>query len=114
MRLLTQDHSLVRRLQETGRLSPEDAQTYEYRNVLLQALGQDSALSADTFALELPPAGKLLLCGDGLCGVVPPEALAMPADGTNGSTRYTPSPGARAWIYQDLRSGQWYLQGWFG
>lgn len=45
---------------------------------------------------------------------VPPEALAMPADGTNGSTRYTPSPGARAWIYQDLRSGQWYLQGWFG
>ena len=76
LRLLTQDHSLVRRLQETGRLSPEDAQTYEYRNVLLQALGQDSALSADTFALELPPAGKLLLCSDGLCGVVPPEALA--------------------------------------
>lgn len=45
---------------------------------------------------------------------IPPEALAMPADGTNGRTRYTPSPGARAWIYQDLRSGQWYLQGWFG
>lgn len=44
--------------------------------MLLQALGQDSALSADTFALELPPAGKLLLCSDGLCGVVPPEALA--------------------------------------
>ena len=76
LRLLTQDHSLVNRLQETGRLSAEDAQNYQYRNVLLQALGQESALTADTFALDLPPAGKLLLCTDGLCGVVPREQLA--------------------------------------
>ena len=76
LRLLTEDHSLVRRLQETGRLSAEDAQTFQYRNVLLQALGQESALTADTFALDLPPAGKLLLCSDGLCGVLSLEALA--------------------------------------
>lgn len=75
LRLLTEDHSLVQRLQETGRLSAEDAQTYQYRNVLLQALGQDSALMADTFALDLPAAGKLLLCSDGLCGVVPLQQL---------------------------------------
>jgi protein phosphatase len=57
-------------------LTPEDARTYQYRNVLLQALGQESALSADTFALDLPPQGQLLLCSDGLCGVVPREQLA--------------------------------------
>ena len=76
LRLLTEDHSLVRRLQDTGQLSDEDARTYQYRNVLLQALGQESALSADTFALDLPPGGKLLLCSDGLSATLVPDALA--------------------------------------
>jgi protein phosphatase len=76
LRPLTEDHSLVRRLQETGRLSAEDAQTFQYRNVLLQALGQAGALTADTFALDLPPRGKLLLCSDGLCGLVAAEEMA--------------------------------------
>ena len=76
LRLLTHDHSLVRRLQDTGQLTAEVARTHEYRNVLLQALGQASALSADTFALDLAAEGRLLLCSDGLCGVVPREQLA--------------------------------------
>jgi protein phosphatase len=76
LRPLTEDHSLVRRLQETGRLSEEDAQVFQYRNVLLQAVGQDSALTADTFSLDLPDTGKLLLCSDGLCGLVSLEDMA--------------------------------------
>lgn len=76
LRPLTEDHSLVRRLQETGRLSAEDAQTFQYRNVLLQALGQDGALTADTFSLPMPDSGKLLLCSDGLCGLVSLEEMA--------------------------------------
>lgn len=84
LRLLTEDHSLVRRLQETGQLSAEDARTYQYRNVLLQALGQESALIADTFALDLPDSGRLLLCSDGLCGVVSAEALASIVNGGRG------------------------------
>lgn len=76
LRLLTEDHSLVRRLQDTGQLTDEDARTYQYRNVLLQALGQESALSSDTFALDLPPGSTLLLCSDGLSAVVPAEELA--------------------------------------
>jgi len=78
LRRLTEDHSLVRRLQDTGQLTDEDARTYQYRNVLLQALGQESALSADTFALDLPSGGTLLLCSDGLSAVVPDEELAAP------------------------------------
>lgn len=63
-------------MQDTGQLTDEDARTYQYRNVLLQALGQESALSADTFALDLPPGSTLLLCSDGLSAVVPAEELA--------------------------------------
>lgn len=76
LRQLTEDHSLVRRLQDTGQLTDEDARTYQYRNVLLQALGQESALSADTFVLDLPPDCTLLLCTDGLSAVVAHEELA--------------------------------------
>lgn len=76
LRPLTEDHSLVRRLQEAGRLSEEDAQHFQYRNVLLQAVGRDSALTADTFSLDLPDTGKLLLCSDGLCGLVSLEEIA--------------------------------------
>ncbi len=72
---LTEDHSLVRRLQETGRLSAEEAPNFQYRNVLLRALGQAGALTADTVALEMPDAGKLLLCSDGLCGLVSVEEM---------------------------------------
>lgn len=70
LRALTKDHSLVRKLQERGKLSAEEAHAYQYRNILLQALGQESALEIDTFAVEAPPQSKLLLCSDGLCGFV--------------------------------------------
>jgi protein phosphatase len=67
---LTTDHSLVRKLQETGRLSPDQAEQYQYRNVLLQALGQDVALDIETVVIDLPARGTLLLCSDGLSGYV--------------------------------------------
>lgn len=76
LQMLTEDHSLVRRLQETGRLSLEDAQNFQYRNVLLQALGQNGSLTADTFSLDLPARARLLLCSDGLCGIVSPAQMA--------------------------------------
>ena len=65
---LTTDHSLVRKLQETGRLSPDQAEQYQYRNVLLQALGQDIALDIETLVVELPSRGRLMLCSDGVSG----------------------------------------------
>lgn len=68
---LTTDHSLVRKLQETGRLSPDQVDQYQYRNVLLQALGQEVALDIETLVVELPSRGTLLLCSDGLSSYVP-------------------------------------------
>jgi serine/threonine protein phosphatase PrpC len=67
---LTRDHSLVQRLQDSGKLTPEEARDYQYRNVLLRALGQADALEVDFSAHALPTQGKLLLCSDGLCGQV--------------------------------------------
>ncbi len=69
------DHSLVQRLQDEGQLTAEEAQYYQYRNVLLRALGQEDPLEVDTYFRSLPHKGKLLLCSDGLCGLVEDKVL---------------------------------------
>jgi len=72
---LTQDHSLVRRLEELGHLNKEEAATYPHRNVLIRAVGQGEAIDADVFTIPFPHGSTLMLCTDGLWGVVPDEAI---------------------------------------
>jgi len=68
--LLTRDHSLVRRLEELGQITPDEAAIHPQRNVLYRALGQADFLEADIFTAPFPQPGHLLLCSDGLWGVV--------------------------------------------
>ena len=68
--VLTTDHSLVQRLQDVGQLTAEEATFYQYRHILLRALGQGEEIEVDTYMRLLPPTGKLLLCTDGLSGIV--------------------------------------------
>lgn len=67
---LTRDHSLVRRLEELGHLSHAEAEKYPHRNVLYRALGQGEVMEPDIFTIPFTPGGTLLLCSDGLWGVV--------------------------------------------
>ncbi len=67
---LTRDHSLVKRLEELGHLSKDEAENFPHRNVLIRALGQGETLEADIFTTPFPQGGYLLLCSDGLWGVV--------------------------------------------
>jgi protein phosphatase len=60
------DHSLVQRLQEVGQLTAEEATYYQYRHVLLRAVGQTEEVEVDTYMRRLPKSGRLLLCSDGL------------------------------------------------
>jgi serine/threonine protein phosphatase PrpC len=67
---LTRDHSLVKRLEELGHISPEEAAVHPQRNVLYRALGQGEVLDPDIFTAPFPQAGYLLLCSDGLWSVL--------------------------------------------
>ncbi|MBL8062725.1 MAG: serine/threonine-protein phosphatase [Anaerolineales bacterium] len=67
---LTRDHSLVRRLEELGHLSKDEAENFPHRNVLIKALGQGETLEADIFTIPFPQPGILMICSDGLWGVV--------------------------------------------
>jgi protein phosphatase len=70
LRLVTTDHSYVRRLQEAGQLTEEEAASHPHRNMLYMAVGQGGQLDIDTFTQPLPKSGKLILCSDGLWGLV--------------------------------------------
>ena len=68
--VVTRDHSLVKRLEELGHISEEEAENYPHRNVLYRALGQGEILEPDIFTIAFPQTGYLMLCSDGLWGVV--------------------------------------------
>jgi protein phosphatase len=67
---ITKDHSLVKRLLELGQISEKEASIHPQRNVLYRAVGQTEPYRPDIDTLTFPAPGSLLLCSDGLWGVV--------------------------------------------
>jgi len=72
---LTQDHSLVRRLEELGHLNKEEAASFPHRNVLIRAVGQGDDIDADIFTVPFPHGCTLMLCTDGLWGVISEDTI---------------------------------------
>jgi serine/threonine protein phosphatase PrpC len=75
LELLTLDHSFVQRLQDTGQITAEEAAIHPQRNILYRAVGQGDRLEVDTFSRPFPRASWLVLCSDGLWGVVGEAAM---------------------------------------
>jgi serine/threonine protein phosphatase PrpC len=73
--VLTRDHSLVKRLEELGQISSEEAAAHPQRNVLYRALGQGEVLEPDVFTTPFPQPGYLLICSDGLWSVLPENRM---------------------------------------
>jgi len=67
---LTRDQSLVNQLIEAGQLTEEEAETFEHNNIILQALGTADTVQVDLTFCELKRGDTLLLCSDGLSGMV--------------------------------------------
>jgi len=72
---ITRDHSLVRRLEELGQITATEAAVHPQRNVLYRAVGQGETLEADMTTIPFPINGYLLLCSDGLWGLVSDEDM---------------------------------------
>ncbi len=72
---LTRDHSLVRKLVEIGQITSDEAAYRPQRNVLYRALGQGEYTEADIQIISKPNNGYLLICSDGLWGVVAENEL---------------------------------------
>jgi protein phosphatase len=77
---LTKDHSYVGRLVESGILNSEEAEHHPQRHILTAALGAGGEVVADSpeTPVTLEDGDTLVLCTDGLWGLVPePEILKV-------------------------------------
>lgn len=73
---ITTDHSWVQALVDTGKLSADEAARHPRRNVLLRAIGKGRESNPSHSAMRFLPDDVLLLCSDGLHGVVPEDEIA--------------------------------------
>jgi protein phosphatase len=72
---LTKDHSLVQRMVDLEEITEAEAQKHPHRNVLLKAIGQSEPVYPDVQTHQVPKSGHMMLCSDGLWGVVPEPDL---------------------------------------
>lgn len=73
---VTRDQSLVNQLLETGQITEEQAKLFEHSNVILQALGVQSEVEVQLSEVVLRKNDRVVVCSDGLTGVVSDEELA--------------------------------------
>ena len=67
---LTRDHSYVGELLAGGHITADEAIAHPKRSVITRALGSDPKTEADIYELEATVGDRLLLCTDGLYGMV--------------------------------------------
>lgn len=76
LRQITRDHTLVDRLVEMGQISPAEALSHPHRNVLYRAVGQGDGAEVDIYLEVMSPSSQVLLCSDGLWGMVTDDQIA--------------------------------------
>ncbi len=70
LRQLTDDHTLVNRMVKAGEITPQEAGTHPHRNVLTRSIGTEPEVVVDENDVPLIDGDRLLLCSDGLTGMV--------------------------------------------
>ena len=73
--LLTEDHTLVHKMVVEGEITEEEAETHPHRSILTRALGVDAAVQVDESDVEVAGGDRILLCSDGLTGMVSDEQI---------------------------------------
>ena len=98
---VTEDHTFVQHLVDTGQLSPEDAEHHPQRSVLLRVLGDGEAPPVlDESVREAHAGDRWVLCSDGLSSYVSAETIAATVREVQ-----DPAACAEALIALALRSG---------
>jgi serine/threonine protein phosphatase PrpC len=73
---VTEDHSWVTEQVRAGVLSEQDARHHPWRHVVTRALSGGDDPGVDVQELDVQAGDRILLCSDGLSGVVPADRLA--------------------------------------
>lgn len=71
LRQLSDDHTVVAEWVKTGAITLDEAKTHPRRGMLTRSVGVAPEVAVDEFAERLQAGDRLLLCSDGLNGMVP-------------------------------------------
>jgi serine/threonine protein phosphatase PrpC len=98
---ITNDHSIVASLVAEGIIAPDDIYTHPKRNQIYRSLGSEASVEVDASAIPLAAGDILLLCSDGLWGMVRNQQIAAIVT----TPMPTPSDTAHALIQAALAGG---------
>ncbi|MFI2810099.1 MULTISPECIES: PP2C family serine/threonine-protein phosphatase [Microbulbifer] len=78
LKQLTNDHSYVQMLVDSGAINPQEAASHPNRHVITRCIGGSTNPSLDVDRMSSPwrPGDRLLLCSDGLSAEVEPQVIA--------------------------------------
>lgn len=97
---LTHDHSYVEELVDAGEITADEARVHPSRSVITRALGSDPNMYADHFTLNISAGDRVIICSDGLSGMVEDSEI----EGIAVSTA-TPQQAADALVSEALAAG---------
>jgi len=69
------DHSVVQELVDAGVITEADAAVHPERHIITRALGGHDVVDADYFVLPLAAAERLILCSDGVSGMIDDDTI---------------------------------------
>jgi len=79
---VTKDHSVVQQLVDTGTITPEQARNHPRRNEITRVLGYSRDIVPDLHHVKLYAGDNILLCSDGLHGVLPSNKIVETVTGS--------------------------------
>lgn len=72
---LSNDHSLVNEQLKAGAITPEEARTSRFRNIITRSVGFEEQVKVDLGGLEVQEGDRLVVCCDGLSNLVQDEEI---------------------------------------
>ncbi len=80
---ITHDHSLVQEMVDAGTITAEEARIHPERNVITRAVGAEDRLEVDFHRTRLHGGELILLCTDGLTGMLTDEEITTIINGSD-------------------------------
>lgn len=73
---ITEDHSLLNEEIRAGRIQASEAANYQFKNVITRSVGYEAQVLVDVYRRRVQPGDTLVLCTDGLSGLVEAAEIA--------------------------------------
>jgi serine/threonine protein phosphatase PrpC len=83
LRQLTDDHTLVNRMVKAGEITRAEAEVHPHRNVVTRSIGTEPEVPVDEQSVALLEGDRILLCSDGLTGMVTEDQIQAILESTD-------------------------------